>query len=115
MEIPDSVVERLRKSQQQAAEDEKARRAEGMKAGQEWAMGMAAAADLELLESRYDGRSAASVSPDFWDKAIGKDWDAKRAAYLCGFADGALDVWNEVKRRLAGGAPRKETDEASLF
>lgn|SRR5262249_8136824 len=39
---------------------------------------------------------------DFWERAAGEDWetDIQDGRWVRGFAEGALDIWNEVKGKI---------------
>ena len=64
------------------------------------ALGLADLLYLEIIpESEQNGRDG---SAEFWDFAIGADVDRYRLSptWLKGFAEGALDVWEDVKSKL---------------
>ena len=120
------VVKRLRDSK---ARGQEAAKSEGFAAGQTWARDKAEAAELQALENAYDPvygwgfgspGSAYSdaeafffmISPEsdrdrraaeeFWETILGEQ--SARIAYsddfVQGFAEGAMDVWDEVKDQL---------------
>ena len=121
----DDVVVRLRASREK---EESADSAAGRKAGVEWAQRRATAKQLEVLEKSQDpvhdwyfgvGSSAYSeaeqfyflIAPDdkgdrsaaclFWDRELGDDaLDKADAAFVQGFAEGAVEVWAEVSDKL---------------
>lgn len=122
----DDVIQRLRASNQ---ENEAQSYKEGFKAGQEWAKDYAEAADLKKLSKFREPLSShewelqfvnddynppvsdrfikivwpdADEDAEFWAGAIGEDfvYQADDGEFVHGFADGALNVWDEVKARL---------------
>lgn len=125
----EDVIERLRASKIEA---ETEGYADGVKAGEKWAMEEAEVRDLRSLErfrkgirdhewSDYFEAGESAFTPaeqlamailgdaagrgeaaDFWEGEAGDDWEAitDSAAYLKGFAEGALDVWREVKDKI---------------
>jgi hypothetical protein len=121
------VADRLRASKQK---HESVQYNEGQEAGRQWAKDQAEAGELILLERwrdscrsgewsdcfATDGRSAYAASEHFvfriWPESDGARGDAQnfweqqgcedhpQDEFVHGFADGALEVWDEVKDQL---------------
>jgi len=117
------VIERLKVSREKGAN---AAYKSGFEAGQKWAREKAEAPQLERLERRRDpqhdwyfteGSSAYGacehfyfiIEPDqdgdrgaarvFWEQ-VGLEEESKDETVVQGFAEGAMDVWDEVKDKI---------------
>lgn len=117
----EDVINRLRESAKKAESESYER---GFEEGKSWAAKVAEVTELRRLEKIEDypwelgGTSAYSdaeilffqIQPDadgdrdeserFWEHAFGDDFDTDDTDLLRGFAEGALQVWNEVKGKL---------------